>query len=75
MLDEEVVMLGSDLVSSTAAPLTTVLTNRKVASKGSTSVWVNGAAWSGNSGAVTGVSSLSIRNNQLANSDLSYVFF
>ncbi|MCR9514149.1 polysaccharide lyase 8 family protein [Vibrio alginolyticus] len=75
MLDEEVVMLGSDLVSSTAAPLTTVLTNRKVASKGSTSVWVNGAAWNGNSGTVTGVSSLSIRNNQLANSDLSYVFF
>lgn len=75
MLDDEVVMLGSDIHSATASPVTTVLANRKVAAKGSTKVLLNGSAWDGINGVNRDVRSISIRNDQLTNSDLSYVFF
>jgi len=75
MLRDEVVMLGSDINSSRAAPLATVLTNRKVPTQGITKVWTDGVDWSGDDGISHDIHSFSIRNDQLKDSDLSYVFF
>ncbi|EJB8416756.1 TPA: polysaccharide lyase 8 family protein [Vibrio vulnificus] len=75
MLDDEVVMLGSDIYSSTASPVTTVLANRKVSARGTTGVSLNGSAWNGANGVSHDVRSVSIRNDLVTGSDLSYVFF
>ncbi|MGF1702868.1 polysaccharide lyase 8 family protein [Photobacterium makurazakiensis] len=74
MLDNEVVMLGSDIQSSIGAELATVVANRKVAGEGQTSIYVNGKSWDNSQGTVEDVSSVSVRNSALNNSDVSYVF-
>ncbi|MDV5168141.1 polysaccharide lyase 8 family protein [Photobacterium rosenbergii] len=74
MLDDGVVMLGSDIESSIGAELSTVIANRKVADEGLTNIYVNGELWENSQGSLENVLTLSIRNAELAGSDLSYVF-
>ena len=80
MFDDEVVMLGSSISAQGVSPIT-VITNRKLATKGTTKLSIDGQHWQNGDtdGASTtlqakALSTFSIHNNVVAGSNVNYVF-
>lgn len=74
MFEDEIVMLGSDISSTTQADITTTVMNRKLAEVGNNKLFVNGKRWQPQLSHTMKLRTLTLSNNELDDADISYVF-
>ena len=74
MFEDEIVMLGSDIKSTIQADITTTVMNRKLADRGSNTLYVNGKRWQPQLNQLLKLRTLTLSNDELDDSDISYVF-
>ncbi|WP_163920750.1 polysaccharide lyase 8 family protein [Photobacterium sp. Alg240-V54] len=74
MFEDEIVMLGSDIKSTTPADITTTVMNRKLADVGNNKLFVNGKRWQPQLNHTMKLRTLTLTNSKLDDSDISYVF-
>ena len=74
MFEDEIVMLGSDITSTIQADVTTTVMNRKLAGRGNNTLYVNGKRWQPQLNHSLKLRTLTLSNDELDDSDISYVF-